>query len=250
MKLNLMDNGAAAVPKTQNQQPGEAAKIGEESAPVDIVAWAMQKFADRRLVMTTQFGMEGCAVIDMVAQTGKPLKIIYLDTMFFFAETYKLCDRLVERYPHLTFENRGPTITPEEQAAKYGPELWKTDPTRCCQIRKADPMAQVAPEIDVWLTGLRRGQSITRAHIKTVDWDWKFQVLKVNPLAYWSREQVWEYIQKNNVPYNELHEKGYPTLGCTQCTKPVEGASVTDYSREGRWSGMEKTECGLHGDGI
>lgn len=226
------------------------AAFGETSAPQELVAWSLARFADRNLILTTSFGMEGCALVDMFARHGKPLTIIYLDTMFFFPETYALRDRLAERYPHLHFVNRGTTLTPEEQAAAYGPELWKTDPDQCCKLRKVDPMNEVLAGADVWVTGLRRGQSETRASLRVMEWDWKFQLIKFNPLVSWDRHQVWEYIQSNDVPYNELHERGYPTVGCTHCTQPVPGSQIGEYTRAGRWTGTTKTECGLHGDGI
>lgn len=226
------------------------AKLGETSTPQELVAWSLERFGDRNLVITTSFGMEGCALIDMYARHRRPLDIIYLDTMFFFPETYGLRDRLAERYPHLSFVNRGTTLTPEEQAEHFGPELWKTNPDKCCQLRKVDPMDEVLTGADVWVTGLRRGQSETRAALRVMEWDWKFQLIKFNPLVSWDRQQVWEYVQSHNVPYNELHERGYPTVGCTHCTRPVEGSQIGEYTRAGRWTGTTKTECGLHGDGI
>jgi phosphoadenosine phosphosulfate reductase len=225
-------------------------RIGPQSSADDIIAWALQHFADRRILFTTQFGMEGCALIDMLAKHGQPMTVVYLDTMFFFPETYDLRDRLVARYPHIAFENRGTTFTAEEQAARHGPELWKRDPDLCCKIRKVDPMADVMKDVDVWFTALRRSQSPSRANLQIIEWDWKFQVLKISPIATWSRKQVWEYIQAHDVPYNPLHEQSYPTIGCTHCTAPVPGAGVTDYTRAGRWAGQDKKECGLHGDGI
>jgi len=146
--------------------------------------------------------------------------------------------------------NRGTDLTPEAQAAAYGEALWKRDPDLCCKLRKIDPMNAVMQDFDVWLTGLRRSQSAARAHLKAVEWDWKFRVIKVNPLAYWDREDVWNYIRTNDVPFNALHERGYPTVGCTHCTKPVHGLKIGEYSRAGRWADKAKTECGLHGDGI
>lgn len=202
------------------------------------------------MVITTSFGMEGCVLLDMYAAHGLPLTIVYLDTMFFFPETYALRDKLAKRYPNLTFVNRGSTFTPEEQAARYGPELWKTDPDLCCRLRKVDPMHDALRGADVWVTSLRRSQSATRASLPVLGWDWQYQVLKLCPLAPWDRREVWEYIQQNDVPYNELHEQGYPTIGCTHCTVPVPGSTPGDYSRAGRWKDKEKTECGLHGDGI
>jgi len=224
--------------------------INEESPADQIIVWSMERFGDRRFVMTSSFGMEGCALIDMYARHGKPLTVIYLDTMFFFPETYELRDRLIERYPHLEFVNRGTTMTPEEQAKTYGDNLWKRDPDQCCKIRKVDPMVDALAGVDAWVTALRRSQSITRANLKVVDWDWQYQLVKICPLAAWERSEVWEYIQKNDVPYNELHEKGYPTVGCTHCTSKVEGVQIGEYSRSGRWKEFNKTECGLHGDGI
>jgi phosphoadenosine phosphosulfate reductase len=226
----------------------QKADIGEDSSPDEIVAWALDRFAGRELVVTTSFGMEGCALIDMVARQGRTVPVIYLDTMFLFPETLALRDRLIARYPHLRFENRGTTLTPEQQAAVHGPELWRRNPDACCRLRKVEPMRQALQGVDVWVTGLMRSQSSTRATIKVVEWDWRFQLLKVNPLAGWDREQVWKYIQHHAVPYNELHERGYPTIGCTHCTLPVAGSKPGVYSREGRWADTEKTECGLHED--
>ena len=230
---------------------GEALNVStqvNENTPTDeLIAWTLDRFAHQRVVMTSSFGMEGCALIDMYAAHKKPLTVVYLDTMFFFKETYALRDQMIERYPHLSFVNRGTTLTPEQQEQQYGPELWKTNPAECCRIRKIDPMYPVMAEVDVWIAGLRRSQSATRANLRVIDWDWRYQVLKISPLANWERGEIWEYIQKHNVPYNALHEQGYPTVGCTHCTAAVPGSTPGDYSREGRWVASEKTECGLHG---
>ena len=110
-------------------------------------------------------------------------------------------------------------------------------------------MRQALEGVDVWVTGLMRSQSAGRAGLRAVAWDWQYQVIKVSPLAGWDRAKVWEYVQQYDVPYNELHERGYPTIGCTQCTAPVKGATIGDYSRAGRRSGTEKSECGLHAVG-
>jgi len=221
--------------------------VHENSPTEQVIEWTFERFAHQRMIMTTSFGMEGCALIDMYAKYNRPLDVIYLDTMFFFKETYDLRDRMAERYPQLNFVNRGTALTPDEQERIYGPELWRSNPTLCCKIRKVDPMYPVMAEADVWITGLRRSQSSTRANLRVIDWDWRYQILKVSPLAAWERTQIWDYIRANNVPYNELHEQGYPTVGCTHCTAPVAGTKVGDYSRDGRWSTSEKTECGLHG---
>ena len=224
----------------------------EDAPPERLVAWTLERFGYHRVVLTTSFGMEGCALIDMFARHGWPLTVVYLDTGFFFPETYRLRDRLAARYPHLTFENRGTKLTPEEQEAQYGPELWRRDPDRCCWLRKVEPMYEALADADVWIAGLMRSQSGTRAGVRVVQWDWQYQLLKVCPLAGWDRKQVVEYVKRHNVPYNELHERGYPSIGCTHCTTPVPGATLTDYTRAGRWAGTGKTECGLHvgGSGI
>lgn len=221
--------------------------ITDDTPAEEMIAWSLERFGAQRIVITTSFGMEGCALIDMCAKPGRPLNVVYLDTMFFFPETLKVRDRLIERYPHLTFTNRGTTLTPEVQAAKYGPELWKRDPDLCCKLRKVEPMYDVMAEVDVWITGLRRSQSATRANLRAIEWDWRYQVLKISPLVKWERRHIWDYVKNNDVPYNELHEQGYPTVGCTHCTQPVPGSTPADYTRTGRWSGIDKTECGLHG---
>ncbi len=235
------------LPVTTTQYTTE---VDENSPTEQLIAWSLERFTDRNMVLTTSFGMEGCALLDMFARSQKPLAVVYVDTMFFFKETYELRDRLIERYPHLKFENRGTALAPEQQEAIYGPELWKRNPDLCCKIRKVDPMHEVMKEADVWITGLRRDQSKARANLRVMEWDWKYQLLKFNPFATWSRKEIWEYIQANNVPFNKLHEQGYPTVGCTHCTTPVPGSVIGEYSRAGRWAGTEKNECGLHGDGI
>ncbi|HEU4524535.1 MAG TPA: phosphoadenylyl-sulfate reductase [Gemmatimonadales bacterium] len=220
--------------------------IGEESPPERVVGWLLQRFAGRRLVVTTGFGMEGCALLDMLARQGGTVPVLYLDTGFLFPETLRLRDRLAERYPGLRFERRAPSLTPEAQEVNYGPELWTREPDTCCSLRKVEPMREALDGVDVWVTGLMRSQSPSREGLRVVEWDWQYQLLKVNPLATWDRARVWEYVQQYDVPYNELHDRGYPTLGCTHCTLPVAGTSTGEYTREGRWQGRSKLECGLH----
>ncbi|MHC4091324.1 MAG: phosphoadenylyl-sulfate reductase [Planctomycetota bacterium] len=231
-------------------EPKPCVRISQQSAPPELVDWMLGRFADQRTIMTSAFGMEGCALVDMIAARASAFTVVYLDTGFFFPETLELLDRLRERYPHIDFVNRGTTLTPQQQAAEFGDELWKRDPDQCCRLRKVDPMAEVMREVDVWVTGIRRSQSVDRARIRAVEWDFKYDVLKISPLAGWERKTVWAYMQEHDVPYNVLHTRGYPSIGCTHCTKPVAGSGVCSYSRAGRWAGQSKAECGLHGDGI
>ncbi|MEN0020776.1 MAG: phosphoadenylyl-sulfate reductase [Planctomycetota bacterium] len=228
------------------QPAGGAAPVEGESRPEHLLRWAFERFQGWRLGLTTGFGMEGCVLIDMVAKLGVPTRVLYLDTHFLFEETYQLRDRLLRRYPHLTFINVGTDLTPEQQAEEHGERLWERDPAACCRIRKVEPLITALRDLDVWVTAIRRGQSKARAETRFVEWEWKYELIKLNPLAYWSREQIWEYVQRHDVPYNTLHEQGYPSIGCTHCTKAVPGSTPWSYSRDGRWAGSEKTECGLH----
>ncbi len=226
--------------------PPDELPVGEESSTEKLIEWTLERFAHQNMVITTGFGMEGCALIEMYAAHRKPLDVIYLDTMFFFPETYSLIDNLKSRHPHLNFINRGTTLTPEEQELQYGSQLWKKNPDLCCQLRKVDPMRETLSNIDVWITGVRRSQAPSRAGVQVVEWNWKYQVLKISPLAKWSRKAIRDFVESHQVPYNQLHDQGYPSVGCTHCTRAVPGLSADRYSREGRWAGTEKTECGLH----
>ena len=224
--------------------------VTDRSDPGELVDWMLARFAERPKVMTSAFGMEGCALIDIIAERAERFTVVYLDTHFMFPQTHDLIGRLKDRYTHFDFVNRGTALTPEQQAQEYGDELWRHDPNLCCRIRKVDPLAEVMKNVDVWVTALRRSQSPDRARLQVAEWDWQCDVLKVNPLARWERKDVWEYVQAHDVPHNVLHQRGYPSIGCTHCTLPVAGATVTDYTRDGRWAGRSKSECGLHGYGI
>lgn len=220
----------------------------DDSTPTEqFIAWTAERFRNRRLVITTSFGMEGCALIDMYAAQGAAPTVVYLDTMFLFPETYALRDRMIRKYPLITFVNRGTSLTPQAQEARYGPRLWQRNPDLCCRIRKVEPMHHALAGADVWVTAITRSQGDLRSNVPLVAWDWQYQVLKVCPLAGWDRPRIWDYVREHHVPYNELHERGYPSIGCTHCTVRVEGASPDHYSRAGRWRESQKTECGLHG---
>jgi phosphoadenosine phosphosulfate reductase len=223
--------------------------ITEHSDTGAFIEWTLARFGRLRMAITTQFGMEGCALIDMYAAHQVPLTVIYLDTMYLFPETYALRDRMVARYPHLAFENHGTMLTPDAQAAQHGEALWVRDPDLCCRLRKVDPMREALTGIDVWITGITRSQSQARADTPLIGWDWQFQLLKISPLARWDRARVWRYVESHDVPHNPLHARGYPTIGCTHCTRAVPGVGVTEYSRLGRWDNTAKTECGLHNHG-
>jgi phosphoadenosine phosphosulfate reductase len=221
-----------------------------EDSPMAIIDWAVDRFDHHSIVMTTSFGMEGIALLDMLAGRLPGLRVIYVDTEFLFEETHQLRVQLQQRFRAVQFEAARPLLAPDEQASVYGEELWSSNPDLCCKIRKVEPLSRAIQGVDVWFAALRRSQSATRQAIKIVDWDWQYQLIKICPLASWSREQVYEYVMSRGLPYNELHDRGYPTVGCTHCTKPVTGARPWEYSRDGRWNGNGKTECGMHGAGI
>ncbi len=221
-------------------------KISDGSSPLELVEWSIEQFADRRMVMTTAFGMEGCALIDMYARYTTSLKVAWIDTGFNFPETEKLIEQIADRYPHLEFQRWESPISVQRQGESYGEALWQDNPNLCCHIRKVVPMKMHIQRFDFWISGLRKTQSERRSSTPVLTWDWKYQILKFCPLANWTRADVWSYVQKHSVPFNRLHLQGFPSISCFHCTQPVTGSSPDQDSREGRWSGTTKSECGLH----
>lgn len=215
-----------------------------------IIGWAADRFQNHQIVMTTSFGMEGVVLLHMLVKRVPDLRVIYVDTGFLFPETLRLRDKLSVMFPDIRFDAVHPLVTPDEQAEQFQPELWKHDSELCCKVRKVEPLYRAIQGVDVWFTSVRRDQSPARWNTKVVDWNWMYQLLKVCPLVTWTRQKVYDYITAHRLPYNELHDQSYPTVGCTHCTSPVPGAKAWEYSRKGRWEGTERTECGLHGDGI
>jgi phosphoadenosine phosphosulfate reductase len=126
----------------------------------------------------------------------------------------------------------------------HGDELWKRDPDRCCEIRKVEPLDGFMRDFDAWITGVRRDQNFTRKAQETEEWDEQFGVVKVSPLAYWTEAEVWKYVTDHDLPYNDLLDHGYPSLGCLPCTRRPQAG---EDPRAGRWIGFDKTECGIHG---
>lgn len=208
-----------------------------------ILEWAIRKFGEK-LTLACSFGAEDVVLVDALQRIpgGKKVDIFYLDTDLHFPETYETRDRLEERYG-IRFKRVTPDLTLDEQQASYGPALWRKDPNRCCYLRKVQPLEKTLSEYDAWMTGIRREQSPTRRSAQIVEVDQRFRLTKVNPLVHWTSDDVWAYIRERDVPYNPLHEERYPSIGCAPCTRPV---SEGEDPRSGRWSGFQKTECGLH----
>ncbi|NIK72235.1 phosphoadenylyl-sulfate reductase [Paenibacillus sp. BK720] len=213
----------------------------ENATPQEILAYAVEAFP--RITFACSFGAEDVVLVDMLQKISPKTDIFYLDTDFHFKETYETRDRMVERYPGIPFVQVKPLITPEEQAEQHGPELWKSDANACCNIRKVEPLTRILSKYEAWITGIRRDQAPTRANAKKVEYDTKFGLIKFNPIAGWTSEDVWNYIRENDVIYNPLHDNNYPSIGCEYCTRQV---MPGEDPRAGRWSGQEKTECGLH----
>jgi phosphoadenosine phosphosulfate reductase len=207
----------------------------------DLIRWGVEAFA-HDIAIASSFGAEDVVLIDIAATNGLPFRVFTLDTDFLFPETYALIDRLESAYGFVVERCRA-ALTPAEQAEAHGDELWARDPDRCCGIRKVEPLKAKLRELRAWITGIRRDQAPSRANAKKVEWDDKFGLWKLNPIADWSAERVWSYIRTNGVPYNPLHDRGYPSIGCTYCTRAVKPG---DDPRAGRWAGFAKTECGLH----
>ena len=213
----------------------------ESSAARDVLCWGLQNFAPD-IVQATGFGPSGIVIMHLLAELRPNTTVFYVDTGVLFPETYALRDELAARLP-LRIEAVKSETSLAEQEAKHGPELWNRDPDRCCAIRKIRPFRRYLADKQAWIAGLRRDQSPERAATPIVAWDEPHGLVKLNPLATWTRGDVWRYIHDHDLPYNPLHDDGYPSLGCTHCTQPADTAGD---KRAGRWCGFQKTECGLH----
>lgn len=179
------------------------------------------------------------------ARTGTLGAHRLLDTGLLFKETLALKDR-VEAHFDMKIESVKPELSVEEMDEVHGPRLWERDSSSCCAMRKVDPLRRTLDGANAWVTGIRRSHSATRAQADPVEWDEQYSLAKVNPLVSWTREEVMEYLESNNIPFNPLLKEGYPSVGCMPCTNWVgEGEAALD-ERAGRWAGRGKTECGLH----
>lgn len=213
----------------------------ENRSVEEILAWAVPQFAPR-IAMTSSFGTEGIVLIDHLSKLGLKVPVIYLDTGYHFAETDELKERLQERYD-LEIVIQQADLSVAEQSQLHGEKLYERDPDACCRIRKVEPLKQALGTLDAWLAALRRDQSPSRANIQVVEWNAKHELVKINPLATWTRKDVWNYTFKHKLPYNRLYDEGYASIGCWPCTKKVSDGA---HERSGRWAGQGKLECGIH----
>lgn len=215
--------------------------VAEAWSPEQILEWAFDRFGDR-VGISSAFGAEGIVLIDIASTLCRNFRLFTLDTGFLFPETYNLMHRIEKKYG-VAIERVPALLSPSEQERIHGAALWQRDPDTCCNLRKIAPLRHKLRELDAWITSIRRDQTETRAGASKIEWDTKFGLVKINPLVDWTSTQVWEYIRSHNLPYNPLHDRSYPSIGCTHCTRAV---APGEDPRAGRWAGFAKTECGLH----
>lgn len=224
----------------------ELADEFEGRSLTDILRWTWDRFGTRAAIGTS-FQGAGLVMIHHAVQAGLSFPVFTLDTQLLFPETIDLKSRL-ENFFELKIEGLLPDQTPEEQEKEIGPELWKTRPDTCCTLRKVIPLQRKLEQLAVWMTGVRRQQSDVRDKTKIIEL-YHFDVLrdqyilKLNPMAPWAKEQVWAYIKEHGIPYNALHDRGYRSIGCWPCTRPT---AAGENERAGRWTGFDKSECGIH----
>ena len=219
----------------------ETQLVAESWTPQQVLSWAFEAFGDE-VAIASAFGAEGMVLIDMASRVRKDFRVFTMDTEFLFPETYSLMDRIEQRY-EIKIERVCSLLSPEEQERVHGAALWTRDPDQCCNLRKVEPLRRKLKELGAWITSIRRDQTSFRNGARKLEWDAKFGLVKVNPVADWTSKQVWRYLLEHGVPYNSLHDQNYPSIGCTHCTRAVRSG---EDPRAGRWPGTTKTECGLH----
>jgi phosphoadenosine phosphosulfate reductase len=209
--------------------------------PQTILSWAVTTFHPR-LTMATAFGAEGCCLIHMLAEIEPSVRIFNLETGYQFSETLELRERIQRRYG-IEVELIRPDLTVPEYEAEHGGPMYVHRPDQCCHDRKVLPLRRAVAGYRAWVSAIRGDQTAHRGAASLVQWDAKFSLVKVNPLLGWTKKDVWNFIARHDVPYNPLHDRGYPSIGCWPCTRPVADG---EDERAGRWAGTVKKECGLH----
>lgn len=211
-----------------------------QSSTSEIVAWAAAEFGSALAVASS---MQDTVLTHVVSSQVPGVDVLFLDTGYHFAETLGTRDAVAATMP-VTVVNVLPELTVAEQDARYGARLHDRDPGACCRMRKVEPLTRALAGYEAWVTGVRRQESAARAQTPVVTWDGGHGLVKVNPLAAWTDEQVQEYSATHGVLSNPLLHDGYPSIGCEPCTRRV---APGEDARAGRWSGTEKIECGIHG---
>jgi phosphoadenosine phosphosulfate reductase len=235
-----------------------AAEVKANSAPINVwsnedqvspeswtaeqvLQWAFETYRNG-VAIASGFGAEGIVTIDIAAQINPHPAVFTLDTGYLFPETLALIEKVERRYG-IRVHRIASSVTPAAQAELYQPALWSRNPDLCCRIRKVEPLRRKLAGLRAWVTAIRQDQTLARQNARKIEWDSRFQLVKINPLADWTSEMVWSYIRTHRLDYNPLHDQGYPSIGCTHCTRPIKAG---ESPRAGRWSGLAKTECGIH----
>lgn len=211
-----------------------------EASPAEVIAWVAENFAVSQA--TVACSMADAALPHLVAQSLPGVDVLFLDTGYHFAET-TVTRNEVERELDVRIVDVKPVQSVREQDAEYGEDLFARDPGLCCALRKVEPLQRSLGDYELWFTGVRREEAPTRADTPLIVWDERNGLVKVNPVAAWSFDDLIDYATTNEVPVNPLIANGYPSIGCAPCTKPV---AAGEDPRSGRWAGLSKTECGLH----
>lgn len=215
-----------------------AAELAEASAP-EVLDWAARTFGDRMIVASN---MQDAVLVDLAAKVRPGVEVLFLETGYHFAETIGTRDAVAQIYD-VRIVNAMPEQSVAEQDASEGRRLFERDPDRCCALRKVAPLRRILAGYDAWVTGVRRVDAPSRADTPVITWDERNGLVKINPLAAWTDEDLDRYITEHSVLVNPLVPAGYPSIGCWPCTaKPAPGSDL----RSGRWPGHAKTECGLH----
>ena len=217
------------------QAAQEYARAGAE----EVLAWAADRFG-RDLAVAAS--MADTVLPHLVSTFVPGVDVVFLDTGFHFPETLATRDEAVRRLD-VTVRDVRPELSVAEQDARYGPDLFSRDPGACCRMRKVEPLRNALAGYSAWVTGVRRDEAPTRAATPVVEWDQTFGLVKINPLVTWTADDLSAYAARHDLPGNALLERGYPSIGCAPCTRPV---APGEDPRSGRWSGFAKTECGLH----
>ncbi|GAA1293718.1 phosphoadenylyl-sulfate reductase [Pseudonocardia aurantiaca] len=216
-----------------------AAELGQDASAQQVLAWAADTFGDRLIVASN---MQDAVLVDLAATASPGVDVLFLETGYHFAETIGTRDAVGTVYD-VNIVNATPEHTVAEQDSLLGKDLFARDPNQCCALRKVAPLQNTLAGYDGWVTGVRRVEAPTRANTPLVTYDEKFGLVKVNPIAAWSDDEMDAYIAEHGILVNPLVSEGYPSIGCAPCTaKPLPGAD----KRSGRWAGTGKIECGLH----
>jgi phosphoadenosine phosphosulfate reductase len=211
----------------------------EGASAQDVLRWAVDTFEDRFAIASSM----GDGLLAHLASSVAPgVHVVFLDTGYHFAETIGTRDAVAQVYD-VDVRTVLPLLTVEQQDAEHGAELWRRDPDRCCAMRKVEPLERALAPYDAWASGIRRDEAVTRSRTGVVEWDARRGKVKVNPIAAWTQDDVDAYVTQHGVLVNPLAYDGYPSIGCAPCTRRV---APGEDPRAGRWSGAQKTECGLH----